>query len=256
MKKVRIITAVFVLLSVFSVGFVYADEPAVSGTASVDVMSNYIWRGQKLSNSWVVQPAVGITYGGFSAGFWANYDSDRFESSSSDSGHGEFSEVDLTLNYRYSIDKVTLTGGYIYYAFDGANDTQEVYISASYDMLLSPALTVYYDYDEGNGAFIVASAGHSFSLPKDMSLNLGAYASYNLRNKVMGLDSDGKRFSNFYNAELAAGLAIPITKAVSITPKIAYSFPLSSDAKDAIGSVSDDGRKDIVYGGVNLTLSF
>ncbi len=256
MKSQRIIIAVFVLISVFSAGNVYAGEPAVSGSASVDIMSNYIWRGQKLSNSWVVQPAVGITYGGFGASIWGNYDSDRSEAGSASSGHGEFSEVDFTLTYSRSFDTLTLTGGYIYYAFDGANDTQEVYLTASYNTLLSPALTVYYDYDEGNGAFIVASAGHAFSLPKDILLKLSAYASYNMRNKVMGLNDDGDRFSNFYNAEISSSLTIPITKAISITPKIAYSFPLSGDAKEAIGSVSDDGRKDIVYGGLNFALSF
>jgi len=41
-----------------------------------------------------------------------------------------------------------------------------------------------------------------------------------------------------------------------VTPKIAYSFPLSDDAKDAIKNISDDGDKDIFYGGVNVTLSF
>ncbi|MEW6108997.1 MAG: hypothetical protein AB1632_07525 [Nitrospirota bacterium] len=256
MKNIKIIIITLIMVLGLSAGSLYAEEPKVSGSASVDIMSNYIWRGQKLSNSWVVQPFVGITYGGFGANIWGNYDSDRFETTSSDSGHGEFSEVDFTLNYSHSFDKITLTGGYIYYAFDGANDTQELYLSAAYDTLLSPALTVYYDYDEGNGAFIVASAGHSFSLPKDLTLKLGAYASYNIRNKVMGLNDDGERFSNFYNAEISSGLTIPVTKAISVTPKIAYSFPLSNDAKEAISSVSDDGKKDILYGGLNITLSF
>jgi hypothetical protein len=237
-------------------GNLYAEEPKVAGSVSVDVMSNYVWRGQKLSNSWVVQPSVGITYGGFGANIWGNYDSDRFEATSADSGHGEFSEVDFTMNYSRSIEKLTLTGGYIYYAFDGANDSQEVYLSAAYETLLSPALTVYYDYDEGNGAFIVASIGHSIALPKDMSLNLGALASYNINNKIMGFDKNGDGFSNFYHSEISAGLNIPLTKALSVTPKAAYSFALTSDSKEAISGVSDDGKKNILYGGINLTLSF
>jgi len=255
MKRIKKILAMAVLGVGILAGNLYAEEPAVSGAASVDLMSNYVWRGQKLSNSWVLQPSVGITYGGFGANIWGNYDN-RLEATSSDSGHGEFNEVDFTLNYSRAIDKLTLTAGYIYYAFDGASDTQEVYLSAAYETLLSPALTVYYDYDEGNGAFIVASIGHSIALPKDMSLNLGALASYNINNKIMGFDKDGKDFSNFYNAEVSAGLNIPVTKAISITPKAAYSFALTSDSKAAISGVSDDGKKNILYGGINLTLSF
>jgi hypothetical protein len=233
-----------------------AAEPKVSGFASVDVMSNYVWRGIKVSNSWVVQPSVGIGYGGFAANIWGNYDSDVAEATSSSTGHGEMTEVDFTLSYTKSFDKLTLGGGYIYYAFDGFNDTQEVYVTASYDVLLSPALTVYYDYDEGNGAFIIASIGHTFKLPKEMGLKLGALASYNIENGIMGFDADGDKFSNFYNAELNAALTIPVTKAISVTPKIAYSFALSDDAKDAMGGLANDGRHDILYGGLNLTLSF
>jgi hypothetical protein len=85
---------------------------------------------------------------------------------------------------------------------------------------------------------------------------LGASASYNINNKIMGFDEDGNDFSNFYNGELSAGLSIPITKAISITPKVAYSFPLSDDAEEAIKNISDDGDKDILYGGINVTLSF
>ena len=48
-------------------GGVFAGEIKTAGSASVDVMSNYVWRGQKLSNSWVIQPSVTVTYGVFGA---------------------------------------------------------------------------------------------------------------------------------------------------------------------------------------------
>lgn len=237
-------------------GAAYAEGPAVAGSASVDVMSNYIWRGQKLSNSWVLQPSVGITYGPVGASIWGNYDSDRVETGSSGSGHGEFNEVDFTLTYTRQVGAFTVGGGYIYYAFDGANDTQEVYLTATYNVLLSPTLTVYYDYDEGNGAFIIAGLSHTFGLPKDMAVKVGATASYNIENGIMGFDRKGGKFTNFYNGELTSSLSIPITKNISVSPKIAYSFPLSNDAKAAISSISDDGKKSVLYGGLNLTLSF
>lgn len=255
MKKVRVsmIILMFLLQAVFTVS-VFAAEPEVSGTASVDIMSNYVWRGQKLTNSWVIQPSVGITYNGFGANLWSNYDSDSNIDEGDD--HGEVSETDLTLNYSFSVDKWNFGLGYIYYALTGANDTQEIYLSTSYSTLLNPTLNIYYDYDEGDGAFIIASISHSLEVFKDISLDLGASASYNINNKVMGFDEDGDDFSNFYNGEASAALNIALTKALSITPKIAYSFPLSNDAKDAISSISDDGKKDILYGGINITLNF
>jgi hypothetical protein len=255
MRNLKIsIVVLMILISVCLSGNVYAAETKVSGNASVDVLSNYVWRGQKLSNSWVIQPSVGITYANFGANIWANYDSDS--KIDEGDGHGEISETDLTLNYSFSVEKWNFTAGYIYYAFTGANDTQEVYLSTSYSTLLNPTLTIYYDYDEGNGAFVIAAISHSFDVFKGSSLKLGASAGYNINNKVMGFDENGDDFSNFYNGELSAGLSIPITKAISITPKIAYSFPLSDDAEEAIKGISDDGDKDILYGGINVTLSF
>jgi hypothetical protein len=256
MKGLRILSLTVVLTLMVSVGSLYAAETKTAGYASVDVLSNYVWRGQKLSNRWVVQPSVGITYGSFGANLWSNYDSDRAKATGSDTGHGEFTETDLTLNYSFSVKKFNFVAGYIYYALEGANDTQELYLSAGYDTLLKPTIALYYDFDEGNGAFIVASIGHSFEVSKGIALNLGASASYNINNKVMGFDKDGKDFSNFYNAEISSSVSIPVWKAITVTPKVACSFPLSNDAKEAIKKISDDGDKDIFYGGVNATLSF
>ncbi len=242
------------LTLIVSIGNLYANETKTSGSASVDVMSNYVWRGQKLSNSWVIQPAVAISYGVFGANIWANYDSDS--KIDEGDGHGEFTETDITLSYTRSMDKWTFGAGFIYYALNNANDTQEVYLSASYDTLLIPTLTLYYDFDEGNGAFITASISHTIEVMKGINWNLGALASYNINNKVMGIDEDGDSFSNFYNAEISTSLNIPVWKAITLTPKVAYSFPLSNDAKEAIKIISDDGDKNILYGGINLSLSF
>ncbi|MFZ5906003.1 MAG: hypothetical protein ACOYVJ_01160 [Nitrospirota bacterium] len=255
MKNFRVLVLA-VIIGVLAAGSLYGQDIKAEGSASADFMSNYVWRGQKLSNSWVIQPSVGITYGVFGANIWANYDADRPEATSSDTGHGEMTETDVTLTYTRSIDKLSLTAGYIYYAFDGANDTQELFVSAGYDTLLSPSLTIYYDYDEGQGAFVVASVGQSFEVMKDTSLDLGASISYNIKNEVMGYDENGDDFSNFYNGEISSSVTFPVWKAITVTPKIAYSFPLSNDAEEAIQNISDDGDKDIFFGGVNLTLSF
>ncbi len=249
MKTLRVIALTIVLVFTLGIAGVYAEGPDVSGSASAGVFSNYVWRGQKLSNSFVIQPSVGITYGGFGANLWANLDSDF-------GGDFKHTETDLTLDYAFSADKFSFDVGYIYYALEGATDTQEIYASASYDTLLEPTLAIYYDFDQGDGAFLVASIGHSFDLPQGLSLSLGASASYNLKNEVMGYDSGGDKFNNFYNGELSASLSIPITKAISIEPMVAYSFALSNDAEDAIEAISDDGDSNIFYGGATITLSF
>jgi len=250
----RALIFIILLTLIVSIGRLQAEEVKTSGSASLDVMSNYVWRGQKLSNSWVIQPSVAIGYGVFGANIWANYDSDSIVDEGN--GHGEFTETDITLSYTRSMDKWTFGAGYIYYALNNANDTQEIYLMVSYDTMLKPTLTIYYDFDEGNGAFITASIGHTIEVMKGINWNIGVLASYNINNKVMGLDKDGEDFSNFYNAEASTSLNIPVWKNITLTPKLAYSLPLSNDAKEAIKTISDDGDKNILYGGINLSLSF
>ena len=244
MKRVKMLVLSIIFVAGFSAGNIYAEEPEVSGSASIDVMSNYVWRGFKLSNSFVLQPSVGITYEGFGANLWSNIDSDIDDSF-------EHNETDVTLNYSFAVQEFTFDVGYIYYALEAANDTQEIYISAGYDMILSPTLSIYYDFDEGDGAFITASVGHDLELAEGVSLSLGASASYNIESEYSIGD-----YSDFHNGELSASVGIPVTDAISIAPMIAYSFPLSNEAEDAFEAISDDGDSSIVYGGINVTISF
>ncbi len=246
-----------VLVMVFATA-VFAEPPKVTGTASIDFMSNYVWRGIKLSKDFVIQPSITVGYAGFSMNIWSNLDTNYYGNIT---GGKKFkhTETDITLNYTHSFDKLSLTGGFIYYGLDSVPDTQELYFSASYDVLLKPSLSLYYDIKEGKGGFLTASIGHSFELSKDIALNLGALLSYNLKNKLMSCEAcTGKNFNNFYNAELSASVSIPLTKQISLTPKAAYSIALSSDSKTAIGAmdVSQKDKKNIFYGGLNLSFNF
>jgi len=252
--------SVLMLAIVMLLGFTMSANAEVEKSASADVsfMSNYVWRGLKLSEDWVIQPSVTFSIAGFSANLWANWDSD-YEVGGD---RGELTETDYTLSYGFSpVEKVSLEGGYIYYGLEGIPDTQELYVSASADVLLSPSVTLYWDIDEGNGGFMVLSVGHSFALPdlgtvKGASFDVGASASVDFDNKVMGPGKDGNEFTNFYNGEISASLGLPIGQFVTISPMIAYSFPLSKDAKAAMEAISFDMDKDILYGGVNVSASF
>lgn len=225
-------------LAVLVAGTAFAEAPKGTASASVSVMSNYVWRGQKLSDGMVVQPSVGMTYGSFGANLWSNWDKKS----------GEANETDLTLNYATSIDKVGVEAGYIYYALEGLSDTAEVYVKLGYDTVLKPALTVYYDMVEGKGGFAILTLKQSIPAGK-LSVDLGAYASANLGNKIMG------DFNGLHNAEISVSTGIPVGPA-TITPLVAYTFPLSDKAKHALRNVSFDGDSSVVYGGVTVSLGF
>lgn len=245
-KKLATLVAVTVI-AMWGMQTAKASAEDLSAEAGVDVLSNYVWRGQKLSDDkGVIQPYIDISFNGFGANYWANYDLEN----------SEHTETDLTLSWSTEVDRVSIGLGYINYALDGADDTQEVYFSLEYDILLTPSLTLYYDFDEGEGGFLIASVGHTFTLPREASLNLGASVSVNLGNRVMGLDSRGDEFTNFYNGELAGSVSLPIGSVVTVEPKVAWTFPLSDDAETAIESLSFDNDSSTVYGGVNISAGF
>ena len=91
-----------------------------------------------------------------------------FDANGSPSGEGQksFNETDLTLSYTYAIDKLALTGGYIYYGTEYAQQTQELYASATYDVISHPTITVYRDIDAYPGWYVNLSFSQSLPVVK------------------------------------------------------------------------------------------
>lgn len=232
------------------------DKPTADLT--VGAYSAYIWRGQELSqDSVVIQPSMTVGYKGFSFGLWGNLDTDRY---SSDPETNEWTETDMTLAYDWTMGPVGMTVGYIYYALDAAQDSQEFFVSAALDTLLSPTLTVYRDTDNLAGWYTTLGVSHSFPLPGEISLDLGAQISYLSADEASSYadpDDATDGYNNFADGLLSASVTVPVNEYISITPGIYYSFPLGSDAEDLMKSKSIDGDDDdFVYGGVSVSLSF
>ncbi|KPJ97321.1 MAG: hypothetical protein AMJ60_11775 [Desulfobacterales bacterium SG8_35] len=222
-----------------------AEEEAPSADASVGFYSKYVWRGFELSDdSLVIQPSLTTSYKGFSANLWANLDTDHY-----DLDTHKWNETDFTLSYDGAYEKLGYGVGWIYYALDSTDDTQEFYATISYDILLSPSLTFYYDTDDFAGAYYIdLSVGHTFMIAEKYGLDLGASFSY--------LDDDDG-YDAFHNGVLSASMSFPIGNYFAITPEIYWSFALSSDAEDYIADASVDGDDDsFVYGGVSASFSF
>jgi len=215
-------------------------------SASLGAYSNYVWRGQTLSDGVVSQAMAGLSWKGLGFNIWTNYDQD-LES---------ITETDVALNYAGSYEKLGYDAGFIYYGLEGIKDTTEFYLSLSYDVILAPYATLYYDYDEGDGGFLVFGIGHSFPVTEAIGIDLGADVTVNLENAIMGLDEKGETFSGFYNADLTAGTSIPFAGAWSFDVLLAYSFALTDDSKAAISGASVDGEDDVFWGGAGVTLAF
>jgi hypothetical protein len=242
----KMIVAGILTLSMLGAGAstVLAEEEAPSADASVAFLSKYVWRGFELSDgSLVIQPSLTASYKGFSANLWGNLDTD-YEAAG---GH-KWNETDYTLSYDGAYEKLGYGVGWIYYALDGTDDTQEFYGTVSYDILFAPSLTLYYDTDSFAGAWY-ANLGfsHTFMIAEKYGLDLGL---------AFGYLDDGESYNEFHDGNLSASMSFPVNEYLSITPEIYWSFPLSGDAGDYIQAASISDNDNFVYGGVSASLSF
>jgi hypothetical protein len=249
-----------------------AEEPAVTGTATVGVFSKYIFRGYELSRgSIVVQPALTLNYDGFSASYWGNVDTNEDEAGTQNwvpdrPGKKSFNESDLTLSYSRSFGKLGLTGGYIYYGTKYADETEELFVSASYDTLLKPTIAVYRDITAYPGTYINLALSHSVPVCKEITLDLGGSVGYMAGDgnywktfERGTMARTGSKYSAFHDGMLKAGLTIPVTKRITFQPMLQYWFALSGKAREKVAGNSYNPNGYIennLVGGANINFNF
>jgi hypothetical protein len=306
MKIVKVIKTVVLTaaaLIITSTGILYAeDKPAavtpsvtaatpaaapaedkVTGSAAVGMFNRYVFRGYVLSkDSLVIQPTATVSYKGVSLNLWSNIDSRQKSTNSATDVSGSFNpapageknlnETDLTLSYTYNIDKLALTGGYTYYGTDYAAETEEVFLTAAYDMLLKPSLSVYRDVNNYGGTYFNLAIAHSLNITKEITFDLGASVGYEIGSATywnthragdLAAGNTGGKYSALHDGMVKAGFTVPAGK-FTIQPTVQYWFPLSSDAKKTVADSDgikypfnpNGALKSTVVGGLTVTLNF
>jgi hypothetical protein len=222
-------------------------------TANLNVSgySQYIWRGIELSkDSLVIFPSITMGYKGFSVNLWADLDTNFANPLPGESKQFSLQETDVVVSYSNSLKplKTNYTFGWIFYDTDGFNgrqptDNQELFLTLSPELPLKPTFSVYGELQAATAWYFSLGLSHSFKVRKDWSLDVGGYGSY--------FYSKQEAYSSFNDANLSAGLKIPVNKHMSITPKIQYSFPLNTSASRRLKSLSFNGDHDqFFYGGL------
>jgi hypothetical protein len=250
------VAATGVCLSMFS-GIAYAEEDKPTADLTFGAYSQYIWRGFELSkDSLVIQPSMTVAYKGFSANLWGNLDTDPYSSTTDETNN--WNETDMTLAYGWEMGPAAFSVGYIYYALDGVDDSQELFVSAALNTLLTPTLTVYREIDSYQGWYTTLGISHSFPVQGDITLDLGAQVSYLSADEASTFaDANGDSYSNFHDGMLSVGATVPVSTYITIKPKLSYTFALSNDAQDLMKASSKNGNDDnFIYGGVSVSMAF
>jgi hypothetical protein len=224
-------------------------------------MSKYIWRGQLLNDDYVMQPSVGVSYGGLSASVWGNMDMTDYHDND-----WEFTEYDWTVGYSDKVPGVDIlkySVGAIYYHFPSSSfSTTEVYGGIGLDVPLSPMVTLYRDIDEGDCSYVALSVSHSIEkiceLSSDMPVGMSMSASMGWGNEAYNKYYWGVEDSALNDLTLSVGFPVPVL-GWTVTPSVNYVTLLDSDIRSAdtyeTGYTNKRGS-DYLFTGLTLSKSF
>jgi hypothetical protein len=250
MKRIIPLLSVMVLLLGLTVMPVWAVDVEV--TAAVDFNTAYVWRGMTFNDGLVAQPSIDVTKGGFGINVWGNFDIDDYDDTLDSS---EFSEIDLTLSYGFTVGKFEVTVGFIEYVFPtteagGAEGTREIYLSLGTELPagFSVALDIYYDMDEVTDYYSVLGLTYACEINAKTNLGIGGSAAY------AGEAYSGDGDAGFYDYALSVSLDYAINDAWSVAAGITY-----VDAMDDDKLVEEDkgGPLDVnTYGSISIAYAF
>lgn len=265
LRMVFLMVALLVSMVSFNAFAEEVEEVAPTASADVSVLNKYIWRGYQLSDdSIVIQPSATVEYKGFSLNLWGNLDTSYDDADSTTDDSSDFNETDLTLAYDTSVGDFDLGVGYIYYALEGV-DSEELYVSVCAAAVpLAPTFTVYKDIKQFIGWYLNLGISHSFDLGNDMSLDLGGSAGYYYSEDDDTTEYDSNlnpkvddRYKSFHDGQISIGMTIPLDKYFTLSPMVAYTFPLTGSSDDHLAGSNGYGNdSDFIVAGVTLSLAF
>ncbi len=220
------------------------DGGGVEGSGSVDLTfaSNYTWRGQIVNEEPVLQGSVTTSIWHFSLNTWTNFDL-------TDGGiAGEFSEVDLTLSYAREFGPVSIDVGHVEYLFPNSagGSTGEFYLATALDFLVSPSLTLAYDYGL-SGLYANLGAGYGVGLMDWMSLDAGVSLGFATSDYNMGYFGVDKTGLN--DLGVGVGLNFDVIGPFAISAGANFSTLLDSEISDAVDEATS------IYGWLNLSVA-
>ena len=267
-----------------------AQDSPYSASGDVATVSKYIWRGQRLTNDWSVQPSATFGAAGLSFNIWGNMDLTAVnegdslfltENPAAPAGNhnglqGKFSEVDYTFSFAQSFDGASVDIGAIVYTFPERSATlgatTEIYGGLTFDNVpLAPSATIYLDVDEtragggSTGAYFLLSASHSLPLSHPLLGGLDLSASLGFANSGFGSFYYGEKKGGAHDTSVTVALPFSLGETWSASAFVTYSGLIGDFRKYQFQDPRDVHRgtaglpasyADTVWGGFSLSLNF
>ncbi len=278
MKRIAGLTAA-VVTAVSAASATYAEDATaaqgaepeasspVSVSVSVDVLSDYIWRGTICNDNPVWQPSVSATYdagdyGWVAASVWSSFDLTHKRGTANTSRRtAGLQEIDYTLSYGVELAGVGFEVGHIWYTYPNNNGSsdQDLYATVSYaNPFVTPSASVYWNYSDSAGTdpstlYYSFGLSHDFALTDALTLTPSASLGFggNAWTKNVTDEAVGTELTD-QTVGLSASYAV--TDWLSLGAQVNYTWIPSHTLRklDYMG----EGKDQICWGGVNATITF
>lgn len=255
----------------------------------VTTASKYIWRGQRLTNDWSLQPTATLSVGGLSFNFWGNLDlaavneGDALpipENPAAPPGSsglkGKFSEIDYTISYLVETEPVSVDLGTIFYTFPERSAslpaTTELYGGVTLNRVpLAPSAKLFVDVDEsgeGDGSpalYLLLSGTHQIPFRHSRFPGLDLSASLSFVNTGFCRFYYGEEESGAHDFAFTVSAPINLGENWSAAAFITYSTLLGEfrdhqfvDPREVYRGTAGSPATfaDTVWGGLSLNLAF
>jgi hypothetical protein len=169
---------------------------------------------------------VGLGKGGFNLSVWSSFALAKWDE------YKGANEIDLILAYTFKTpEKWEVTAGFTHYGYWFAEDftfkgntSQEIFASiARTDLPLSPALSVYYDFNLGSGLYVTLGGSQELQVNEKVSVEVGGLIGFNSRQYI---DKTG-----FSDIDLYAKVPLTVGK-LTLTPSLNVMIPLLDEVNE------------------------
>lgn len=269
-----------------------ADEPeevryGFGGGATA--ASKYLWRGQRLTDDWSLQPTATVTIGGLSFNVWGNLDltavnegdalpiaENPFAPPGSRGLKGRFSEIDYTLAYAIEREPVAFDFGTVVYTFPERSAslpaTVEIFGGVTLNRVpLTPSAKLFVDVDESSrgdgdtGLYLLLGAGRQVPFGHSRFPGLDIATTLSFINSGFGQLYYGLEQGGAHDVSLSLSAPVNLGERWSASVFVAYSALLGEyrnhqfrdPRRVYLGTAGSPATfADTVWGGLSVNLAF
>lgn len=239
-----------------------AESCPLSVEVSVDVLSDYVWRGTICNDNPVWQPSVTLGYdledfGALSANVWMTYDLTHKRGTDNNSRRAMgLQEIDYTAAWSRDFGPVGVELGHIWYTYpvnNGSSD-QEAYAAVCFNNdFVTPSAAAYWNYLDSCESD-VSSVYFNFGLEREFAITdaiaVTPHASIAFADNAY-TEGAGTEFTD---STVGVSASYAVTDWLSFSAQLNYTWIPSRTLRRG-GWMAED-KDQLLWGGVNATLSF